>query len=121
MKVMKNSSSLEKIKEKYKDSIALVDGYSKDYQYMNKNINKLEKSIENISSELTSIENKKDLKDVKETKKVDLSQSLKVGGNLHTKMLLTEELKFGENKISNNYIQLDKDYKIIYKKHVIFY
>lgn len=118
MKVVKNNSSLEKIKGKYKDNIALVDGYSKDFQYMNKNINKLERNIENISAELTAIENKKDLNDVKEIKKLDISQKLKVDGNLNTKKLLTEELKFGENKISNNFIQLDKDYKIVYKNQV---
>jgi hypothetical protein len=119
IKVIKNNSSLEKIKEKYKDNIALVDGYAKDYQYMNKNINKLEQNIQNVSAELTAIENKKDLKNVSETKKIDVSQKLKVEGNLNTKKLLTEELKFGENKISNNFIQLDKDFKIIYKKKVI--
>lgn len=118
MKVMKNNSSLEKIKGKYKDNIALVDGYAKDYQNMNKNINKLEQNIENISAELTAIENKKDLKNVSETKKIDVSQKLKVEGNLNTKKLLTEELKFGENKISNNFIQLDKNFKIIYKNQV---
>lgn len=115
---MKNNSSLGKIKEKYKDNISLVDGYSKDYQYMNKNINKLEKNIENISNELSVIENKKDMKNIKETKKIDISQKMKVEGNLNTKKLLTEELKIGENKISNNFIQLDKDYKIIYKNQV---
>lgn len=120
MKIMKNNSSL-KIKGKYKDKIALVDGYTKDYQYMNNNINKLEKNIENISAELTTIENKKDLKSVKETKKIDISQKLKVQGNLKTKKLLAEELKIGENKISNNFIQLDKDFKIIYKNQVKFF
>ena len=118
MKVMKNNSSLEKIKGKYKDNIDLVEGYSKDYKYMNKNINKLENNIEAISSELNVIENKKDLKDVKEIKKIDVAHKLKVEGNLNTKKLLTEELKFGENKISNNFIQLDKDFKIIYKNQV---
>ena len=118
MKLMKSNSSLEKIKGKYKNNIDLVEGYSKDYKYMNKNINKLEESIEKISSELTAVENKIDLNDVKETKKVDISHKLKVEGNLNTKKLLTEELKFGENKISNNFIQLDKDFKIIYRNQV---
>jgi len=120
MKVMKNNSSLEKIKGKYKENIALIDGYSKDYQYMNKNINKLEKNIENISDELTAIENKKDLNNVGEIKKMEISQKLKVDGNLNAKKLLTEELKFGENKITNNFIQLEKNYKIIYKNQVFY-
>ena len=87
MKVMKNNSSLEKIKGKYKDNIDLVEGCSKDYKYMNKNINKLKNNIEAISSELNVIENKKDLKDVKEIKKIDVAHKLKVEGNLNTKKL----------------------------------
>ena len=120
MKIMKNNSS-SNIKGKYKEKIALVDGYTKDYQNLNNNINKLEKNIENISDELTAIGNKKDLKSVKETKKIGISQKLKVEGNLKTKKLLAEELKIGENKISNNFIQLDKDFKIIYKNQVKFF
>jgi hypothetical protein len=118
MKIMKSNSSIEKIKGKYQDDIARIDGYAKDYKNLNKNINKLAKNIESISSELIDIENKKDLKGIKETKKIDLSHKLRVQGNLKTKKLLAEELKLGGNKISNNFIQLDKDFKIVYKNQV---
>lgn len=118
LKVIKSNSSLEKIKEKYRDNIELVQGYTNDYKYMNKNIKKLENNIENISNELKVIENKKDLNDVSEVKKIDISHKLQVEGNLNTKKLLAEELKFGENKISNNFIQLDRDFKVIYKNKV---
>jgi len=121
MKIMKSNSSLEKIKGKYRNNLELIEGYAKDYKNLSNNINKLEKNVESISSELDAIENKKDLRYIKDTKKVDISRKLIVNGNLNTKNLLTEELRLGENKISNNFIQLDKDFKIVYKNQVTIY
>ena len=86
---------------------------------LNKNVNFLNASIEELLAEIESIENKKDLNEVKKVRNINIENKLNVEGTIIGKEIISDEMKLGGIKISNNYMHVDDQFKMVYKNQAL--
>lgn len=113
--ILKENKSFDEIKQKISKNKQVWNEYSEKLNKMNNDISILNEEINKLETQLNIHSNEKHVEDKISqvpVKNAEIDNSLRVEGTLNTDNLVAEELRFGNSKISGNFVEVDNDFLI---------